>query len=146
MILTFTVYGRPQPQGSMRAFTPKGWTRPILTSTNKNLKSWRQEVAIMAQSLMTSSKVEPVRRPLPVYVSASFIFQKPKSTPKKVVSNTKKPDIEKLCRALADALTGICYDDDSQIVELMATKSYGEPERTEISVRVISELPAIPLD
>lgn len=33
-----------------------------------------------------------------------------------------------------DALTGICYEDDSQVVKLTAIKGYGEPERTEVTV------------
>lgn len=44
---------------------------------------------------------------------------------------TVKSDIDNLCKAIFDALNGIAYDDDKQIVELTARKFYGEP-RTEI--------------
>ena len=37
-----------------------------------------------------------------------------------------RPDLDKLCRAVLDALTGIAYKDDQQVVSLFATKSYGE--------------------
>jgi len=36
-VLTFQVYGEAQPQGSAKAFIPKGWKRPILTSDNAQL-------------------------------------------------------------------------------------------------------------
>ena len=44
-VVTFRVVGKAEPKGSVRAFTPKGWTRPILTSTNPRVKGWQQLVA-----------------------------------------------------------------------------------------------------
>jgi hypothetical protein len=35
--VSFRVLGLPQAKGSTKAFMPKGWTRPILTSTCKGL-------------------------------------------------------------------------------------------------------------
>ena len=83
MKLLFTVYGVPIPQGSMKAFTPKGWTRPILTSDNKKTKPWRQEVA--------GAALEAMQR---------YGFEKPQSTKKSVVAKTTKPDLDKLARSL----------------------------------------------
>jgi Holliday junction resolvase RusA-like endonuclease len=34
----------------------------------------------------------------------------------------KRPDLDKLVRAVMDALTGTCYTDDSQVVRLRASK------------------------
>ena len=34
------------------------------------------------------------------------------------------PDLDKLIRAVLDALTGIVYDDDSQVVSLTASKTF----------------------
>jgi crossover junction endodeoxyribonuclease RusA len=46
---------------------------------------------------------------------------------------TTKPDADKLLRAIGDAVTGIVCRDDSQFVEITATKLYGSP-RAEISI------------
>ena len=35
-----------------------------------------------------------------------------------------KPDIDKLARGILDALDGICYDNDSKVVELQLRKVY----------------------
>ena len=37
-VIQFTVYGRPEPQGSTRAFIPKGWKRATVTSDNPEVE------------------------------------------------------------------------------------------------------------
>jgi len=46
------------------------------------------------------------------------------------------PDVDKLARALLDALTGVCYGNDAQVVVLSVAKEYRE--KTEIIVESIS--------
>jgi hypothetical protein len=46
-----------------------------------------------------------------------------------------KPDLDKCIRALNDALTGILWVDDGQVVGVSAKKLYGLPERTEVLLR-----------
>ena len=38
MRLTLQVIGVAQPMGSKRAFIPKGWSRPVVTDSNRGLK------------------------------------------------------------------------------------------------------------
>jgi Holliday junction resolvase RusA-like endonuclease len=59
-------------------------------------------------------------------VDLVFILPRPKSLPKKVVEHIKKPDIDNLCKAVLDAMSGIIYKDDSQVTKLTAQKIYGE--------------------
>jgi len=132
VIVTFKVYGHPEPQGSTRAFVPKGWTRPIITSANKKQKPWRQEVTRTAIEAM--EKFAIIKRPAPVYIEMRFYVTKPKSKPKKVIFHTTKPDLDKLARAVSDSLTGIVYEDDSQITAALIEKNYGVPERVEIVI------------
>ena len=47
---------------------------------------------------------------------------------------TKRPDVDNICKLCADALNGIGYRDDSQIVGLRILKRYGE--RDEIIIRL----------
>ena len=130
--IEFTVYGHPAPQGSSRAFVPKGWTRPIITSTNPKLKPWRQEVTGEAMSL----GVKCIEAHVPVKVRIEFYFERAKSaTVKKRPGMTTKPDVDKLVRAILDSLKGVLIHDDSQVDCIIASKRYGTPERAEISVR-----------
>jgi Holliday junction resolvase RusA-like endonuclease len=43
------------------------------------------------------------------------------------------PDIDKLTRAVMDALTNLCYYDDRQVVALVVIKKYGETTKIEVS-------------
>lgn len=133
MDLSFTVYGHPQPQGSAKAFIPKNWKSAVITTDNKALKPWRQDVAGTAFNLLGSAT--PTKDA--VEIQMVFYFERPKSTSKKILHKTTKPDVDKLCRAVADALTGIAFQDDSQVVLCVGAKRFGTPERAEIHVRSI---------
>ena len=37
-----------------------------------------------------------------------------------------KPDVDNLCKTILDALNGLAYDDDKQVVECVVKKYYGE--------------------
>lgn len=134
-VLTLTVYGRPQPQGSARAFIPKGWKRAVVTSDNASLKPWRQRVSGAAYAVIPSTQAVPVfGAHIPVEITLRFFFTKPKSA-KKRPGMTTKPDADKLIRACLDSLTGIMFHDDAQVIEIHTRKMYGGPERCEIEVR-----------
>lgn len=136
--LRFTVYGKPEPQGSVRAFMIGG--RPRLTSDNAKLKPYRHSLTQVAmEEVSRTAQVAPVA-PVgtPVALSVVWTLAKPKSTPKRVTMPTKKPDADKLLRAVLDSLTGVAYADDAQVVLIAAEKHYGLPERTEIHVRALA--------
>jgi Holliday junction resolvase RusA-like endonuclease len=132
MKVKLTVEGTPVPQGSMSAFVPKGWTRAIITSANPKLKLWRATVNIAAQSAMRRQAQDVVGKGLPVWLELKFYFQRPQKFLHPVYKTTRV-DLDKLCRAIKDSLTGVVYVDDCQVVELYAVKMYGLPERVEIT-------------
>ena len=115
-LLSFTVYGKPEPQGSARAFVVKG--RAVVTSANPNIKGWRDLIASEARVQMQG--LPPVDGP--VEVRASFYLPRPKSV--KRASPTVKPDLDKLARGLLDALTNVVYRDDAQVTNLQVSKHY----------------------
>jgi crossover junction endodeoxyribonuclease RusA len=131
--ISFTVHGTPQPQGSTKAFIPKGWNRAIITSDNKRLKPWRQDVAEQAIAAMLAT-AEPVTRE-PIEVRVCFYFARPKSISKKTLYKITKPDVDKCLRSVFDSLTGVVFFDDSQVVTVVTAKRFGLPERAEIQVR-----------
>lgn len=127
------VMGEPVPQGSVRAFVTKSG-RPIITHSNRNTKEWRQRIATEAQA----------KRPAhwdmdrAIFLSVTFLMPRPKSLPKKVFQDVKRPDLDKLIRAVMDALTGIYYQDDSQVVLISATKNYvGKDDTPGVEIRII---------
>jgi Holliday junction resolvase RusA-like endonuclease len=46
-----------------------------------------------------------------------------------------KPDLDNYCKGIADALSGVVYIDDAQIVTLMMTKRYSLSEKTIVTVK-----------
>jgi crossover junction endodeoxyribonuclease RusA len=121
-VITFTVIGHAQPQGSTKAFMPKGARYPVVTSDNPNLKGWRTLVAYAAQQHASAGPMYGG-----VHVTLDFALQRPKSLPKRQCQHLRKPDIDKLARAVLDALTGILYHDDSEVVHLDVIKRYAAP-------------------
>lgn len=126
--MKFIVRGLPRPQGSHRAFMPKGARFPVITDSNRNLKQWRDLVAYVAQD---HAPEEPFSGA--IVLVADFFLHRPKSLPKKTIDHLKKPDLSKLIRAIEDSMSKIVWGDDSQVIEVRATKSYGPP-RVEIQV------------
>jgi Holliday junction resolvase RusA-like endonuclease len=124
--LAFTVFGKPEPKGSTRAFVPKGWTRPIITSANPSLKDWEGTIRDELQRVMKVS--DPVLLATifdaPLMLSLVFHLPRPKSAPKRQTEPTKKPDLDKLVRAAVDALSTVLFRDDAQVVGTHSRKVY----------------------
>ena len=51
---------------------------------------------------------------------------------------TKKPDADNIIKSIADALNGIAYADDSQIVQATVNKWWAEESKAEIIIREVS--------
>lgn len=138
--ISFTVLGRPQPQGSMKGFVlpGKGGAKPraILTSDNTKMKPYRQQVGWAALDARAKAGHAGLfaEKQVAVGVEFKFYFEKPPSISKKRVHISVKPDIDKICRSTIDAMTGVMFADDAQIIQLIASKNYGLPERAEITV------------
>ncbi len=132
-VFKLEVRGIPKPQGSMRAFVVKG--RPIITSSTKGLKAWRNLVALTAQAKAPQELIEG-----PLHIDLDFKLPKPKAEPKrKRTWPSRRPDLDKLIRAILDALTGIVFRDDSQVIGIYAAKDWGTPG-VEIHIFQISEI------
>lgn len=132
--ITFTVIGVSRPKGSTKAFVPKGWTRAIITGDNPKTKDWQNLVAEAA------SRSLPDAGTLfhgPVRLDVEFYLPRPKSLPRRVVDHLKKPDLDKLLRSTKDALTGVVWRDDAQVVDVHARKHYaaiGESPRAIVTI------------
>lgn len=136
--MTFTVFGVPQPQGSAKAFMPKGARFPVVTSDNPQLKGWRHLVAAEASRALAGGR--GVCLDGPIRVCAEFYLPRPKSLARKHRAHLTRPDVDKLARGVLDALTGVLWRDDAQVVQLKVTKAYagvGESPCAVISITPI---------
>lgn len=140
-----TVTGHPRPGGSKQPFVPRRKNGDFVTRANgspmvnvvdasgKSGKAWRKAVAAAAREL---APAEPWTGPL----AALAIFRMPR--PKNhcgtgrnagtlkawaPARHLKTPDATKLWRSAEDALTGIVWVDDAQIVQQTVQKVYAEP-------------------
>jgi len=119
--LTFTAYGIPAPQGSTKAFMRPGMKHPVVTADNARTKPWRQAIVDASREVMAG------RVPMegPVGVRVVFYLPRPKSAPKRITEPAKLPDLDKLVRALFDALTAAgVWRDDAQVVVVGARKAF----------------------
>ncbi len=131
--ISFTVLGHPEPQGSTRLRLVKG--QPHITSANAKMMPWRQQVGWTALRMRQGAQIFAAQH-VPVKARFAFYLAPPIKMPKGRSCPAVKPDLDKLCRATFDALTGILWIDDGQVVDLAAVKQYGLPERTEITVEI----------
>lgn len=118
--IAFTVLGVAMPKGSTRAFMPKGAKFPVVVHDNKpSLKGWENSIRAAIQQYAGGTFFDG-----PVLVRIAFYLPRPKSLSRKVVWHTKKPDLDKLARGSLDAMKGVLWGDDSQVVQLQVTKHY----------------------
>lgn len=112
--------GAPAPQGSKRHVG-----RGILVESSKALGPWRERVAMFV------SAGSPPMLTGPVGVNARFVMTRPKSTPKtRTPAAVKRPDLDKLLRGVLDALTGVSWADDAQVVDVRTTKRLADVGET----------------
>ena len=138
--LTFSVNMRAEPQGSSKAFVIPGTNRAIVTSANTKMKPFRSEVTRMAMATLSDMNCdEPMLgKHVPAAIKVVFYFTEPDSIPKSRLYPVVKPDIDKLLRAVLDALTGVAFKDDAQVVRTHTEKRYSHRDFVEITVSEVA--------
>jgi crossover junction endodeoxyribonuclease RusA len=127
-LIQFFAPGIPAQQGSK---TPVGSGRFV--ESNPQLKSWRSVVA--ASCVRSHPAVEPLTGP--VFMTLVFWYPRPQGHYRKRKGEVmlrddaptykqSAPDLDKLVRAVCDALTGIAFADDKLVANLLAVKRYTE--------------------
>lgn len=126
---------RPRFTRTGHAYTPK--------KTNDYEESIR--FAFMSQ---TCERMPIYPKGVPLKVQALFAKSVPKSYTKKKreaclngdLLPTGKADLDNYLKAVLDALNGLAFEDDSQIVMTTAEKIYAEVPYVAVQIRAINEL------
>lgn len=146
MKLSFFVAGDPATQGSKRAFYIAKIGRAIVTEDCKENKPWRSDVRNEAEKAIAAGEWKLTDKP--VMLNLTFQLKRPKghfgakglkkSAP---YFPAKKPDTVKLARAVEDALKGVCWKDDAQIVTEIIQKRYHDQPGCLVEIHELDDLP-----
>ena len=136
----FVVIGAPTPQPRPRFRSipmGKGKARAqAYTPANHKVTVWRKKIAA------TLSQMKLTATDQPVFVHITFFIARPKahfgtggnegrlraSAPKYPVTKSTG-DIDNLVKAVLDEMNGVVFDDDAQVLHLIAVKRYHNGSR-----------------
>ena len=122
-MIEIIVPGKPRGKGRPRfgnghAFTPAGTRR------------YEREIAVEAQRAVAREADWDKSAAVRVEIIAAFPVPKSWSKGKRAdardggICPETKPDIDNVAKAVLDALNGIAFEDDKQVVEIVARKLY----------------------
>lgn len=120
MKVAYTIPVRPHPKGRPRFAFGHVYTSPDDVEYEKT-------IAMHCRAQGASP------RPDPCIVDISFFYKMPKNKTQNDF-HTKRPDVDNLAKGCCDAMNGVCWKDDAQIVQLTVSKDYGEEDRVDIEI------------
>lgn len=133
-MIYFILHDEPVPKGRPR------FTRTGHAYTPKKTKLFEDKLKFefMAQNC---ERTPVYTKDIPIVVEAIFAKSIPKSWTRKrkesclrgEILPTSRPDVDNYLKTL-DALIGLAYEDDSQIVKTIAEKRYAEEPYVEIRI------------
>jgi Holliday junction resolvase RusA-like endonuclease len=132
--LKVVVAGKPVPKARPR------FSRTGHAYTPAKTRAAEKAIALAAGQAMVYDGVEITDQPVRLSVVAVMPVPKSWSRAKKAealagwVTPTGRPDIDNVAKLVSDALNGVAYHDDSQIIEAIAQKAYGVEPRTIIAI------------
>jgi Holliday junction resolvase RusA-like endonuclease len=145
--LHIIVVGTPRPQGSKRPVRNKHTGRIHMVESSERLPDWRADIRDAAMRAVDGVPTSAYwERPLAVgilftlprpkghYLPTNSRRAAPELRPDAPKHPAGKPDADKLLRAVLDALTGLVWRDDAQVVDILARKLYGERPGADITV------------
>jgi len=136
MMITFKVDGDPVGKQRARYAKRGNFVQTYTPDKTRNYESLIKEAAIQA---MGSNEILETPVNLYLYIRAPI----PKSLPKKrleaclngLEKPIKKPDASNVLKSVEDAMNGVVYKDDSQIVNIHVTKVYSSQSGIDVCVK-----------
>ena len=140
-MINFTVSGCPVGKQRPKFSTVNGHAMAYTPAKTANYETLVQ----LSYQQQCGGKTYEKDVPLAIDIMAHFPI--PKSVSKKKadmmrsgkIRPTKKPDTDNVLKAICDALNGIAYYDDAQIVEVTMWKFYSDEPKAEITIRAVNE-------
>lgn len=133
--ISFRVPGEPVPKGRPR-FSTRGhhvWT-PAKTAAYENVVRWEaKRAALLVEWVVCPGAVE-------VEIALSFVPPPSwrKAQKQRAIAgehhHTSRPDADNGGKSILDALNGILYADDSQVVRLSISKAWGGEAYADVRV------------
>ena len=131
-----TIPGVPQSKARPRFATKNN---RVFAYTNERTASYESFIKLTYQQHYRGK--QPLTGALCANITAYFPI--PKSATKKAhesmlageTQHTKKPDCDNIAKICLDALNGIAYHDDSQVIKLKVEKLYSDEPRAEIILK-----------
>lgn len=135
--IAFTVLGMPRPKARARV-TSEGTFTP--DRTKRAEEAMRIQASPHAPDELLSGPVRlECRFFFPIY--KSWPAQKKLDAASGVLEHVTKPDGDNLAKLVKDALKGVIWVDDCQVVKLMASKHY-TPTQPRTEIRIETKGPA----
>ncbi len=135
MDLHFTVPGEPRGKGRPR-FTRRGFAY-----TDTATRDYETLIACRAAEAMPCAPVEtPVSVRVDIYKGVPKSWSMAKRA--RALDGQEipgKPDLDNVAKAVLDALNGVTYADDAQVVRLVVQKQYSLEPRLEVTVKELIE-------
>lgn len=133
----FVVYGLAAPAGSKTVWKSKTGRMGVRDASARSAP-WKRLVAQEAGKAMEGRALLEG----PLHLTVAIVVPRPKShygrrglLPSAPAAPITRPDLTKYLRGIEDAMTGIVWRDDAQVITQSAEKRYGEPAH--VSVRVL---------
>ena len=132
--MTFVVAGEAVPQGRPR-FMRNGHAYDPQKS-----RDYKEQVAFAASWAMRGQSAFQKGTPLKCAITiwhktpARFTKEQKKMVENETLRPTSKPDVDNIAKSITDAMNGIVYADDSQIVELICEKYYAVEPKVMVKV------------
>lgn len=139
-MIKFTVPGNPVAKGRARSFIRNG---KIGHYTPNKTVSYENLVKIMAAEAMGG--LNPIDDAvlmnvgLYVQIPASWAKKKQYQARNGEVRPLSKPDLDNYIKVISDAMNGVVFNDDKQVVELSVKKYYSDLPRAEIEIKSLCE-------
>lgn len=133
MKIELCIFGKPFGKQRPR-FTKRG-----VTYTPSETSKHEKEIALAYRQKYGALKFPPQ---VPLGVTVTAYLPIPKNAPKYkipdmlsgVIRPAVKPDWDNIAKLVCDALNGVAFDDDKQIVSARVEKLYGETPKTVVTV------------
>jgi len=130
-VVSFKVHGNPVPQG-----------RPRIIKKGQHYGAKDPDTSRVYKDRLRLLAHEHRQEPLlegPLFLRLTFEVLKPKSARKRDVWRHKKPDLDNLVKAVMDAMVGVMYRDDAQIVGLESYKLYSASPGVTLELWTLSD-------